>query len=343
MGKKNKTGVFLRIAYTINNIFLVLLLLAYGASYIAPSKMPFLSVLALFVPLLLVVNFLFLLWWLIRGKRKWFWTTLILILGFNHIKSFVRFEKEQELDTQNSFSVMSYNVRLFNAYNWIKDGDISNSVVDLILKEDADVVCLQEFHADKQHFFQKKYPFQYKVFRSNKNKIGQVIFSKHPFSNRGSLNFRDTGNNTIFTDVVYKKDTLRIYNVHLESLHIRMNKTALEKESSERLYGRIKKSFIKQEEQLQACVQDFEKHGYKKIICADLNNVAYSYVYQQLSADMQDSFVASGRGFGATHEFPFFPFRIDMIFADSSMEVASFKTIKKHYSDHYPIISTLNW
>ena len=40
---------------------------------------------------------------------------------------------------------MSYNVRLFNAYGWINDPDISNKIEALIQEENPDVICFQEY------------------------------------------------------------------------------------------------------------------------------------------------------------------------------------------------------
>ena len=45
--------------------------------------------------------------------------------------------------------VMSYNVRLFDLYNWSHNTATRNEILDLIRVEDPDILCLQEFvHAD---------------------------------------------------------------------------------------------------------------------------------------------------------------------------------------------------
>ncbi|MCV6629322.1 MAG: endonuclease/exonuclease/phosphatase family protein [Flavobacteriaceae bacterium] len=343
MGKK-KLGIRSGLWYGINIIAALLLVLGYLSPFVRPSNLPFMSVFGLTLPLLLIVNFGFMLWWMLRKNQRFILSALVLLLGLGYIQTFVRLEKQEGVSNKTGFSVMSFNVRLFNAYDWIKDKNVGDQIVSLIKEQDPDVVCMQEFYAAKQIAFEKQYPYKHTIYRSNKNKVGQVIFSKYPFLSRGSLNFENTGNNTIYADILYKQDTIRVYNIHLESLHLRINKENLGKESSERLYGRITSSFIKQEGQLQACLQDFEKHDYKRIICADLNNGSSSYVYKKLMEGMQDSFVSRGVGFGATHEFAYFPFRIDVILAESSMKVTEFRTMQEvHLSDHYPIMATLEW
>ena len=45
-------------------------------------------------------------------------------------------------------SVMSYNVRLFNKYRWIDKPNISEEIEKLIIQEDPDIVCIQEYSSE---------------------------------------------------------------------------------------------------------------------------------------------------------------------------------------------------
>jgi len=56
-----------------------------------------------------------------------------------------------------------------------------------------------------------------------KVKYGQAIFSKFPIVKSGSIEFPNTANNAIYADIVKGSDTIRIYNVHLQSLRIAAN------------------------------------------------------------------------------------------------------------------------
>ena len=52
---------------------------------------------------------------------------LVLVVGYNQVLSFYKFSSESVSKSENSFSIMSYNVRLFNLYNWIDDESIPAS------------------------------------------------------------------------------------------------------------------------------------------------------------------------------------------------------------------------
>ena len=78
------------------------------------------------------------------------------------------------------------------------------------------------------------------------------------------------------------------------------------------------------------------------IICGDFNNTAFSYVYRKIKGDLKDAFKEAGNGFGRTHEFQFIPMRIDFILTDEAFAINGFKSYSEHFSDHYPISTTLS-
>ena len=88
-------------------------------------------------------------------------------------------------------------------------------------------------------------------------------------------------------------------------------------------------------------MNDFKGH---KIICGDMNNTAFSYVYKNISGDMNDAFVEAGKGFGQTYNYKYYPARIDYILVDDVFEVKEFKTFNEFKnSDHFPIMARLNF
>ncbi|WP_282135115.1 endonuclease/exonuclease/phosphatase family protein [Seonamhaeicola maritimus] len=236
---------------------------------------------------------------------------------------------------------MNYNVRLFNLYEWIKEDSIETKMVDFIKSESPDIVSFQEYHPHKNinlSFF--KYKFE--KLSGKKTKYGQAIFSQFPIVNSGSIEFPDTGNNAIFADVVKGGDTIRIYNIHLESLRINADVDNLKNEDSERLLKRVGSTFKMQQFQTELFLMHKKQCKYKMVVCGDFNNTAFSYVYRKIKGDFQDAFKEAGSGFGRTHDFKIFPVRIDFIFADEAFNVNGFTSFSEHYSDHYPIMATLS-
>jgi endonuclease/exonuclease/phosphatase family metal-dependent hydrolase len=83
---------------------------------------------------------------------------------------------------------------------------------------------------------------------------------------------------------------------------------------------------------------------YPLIICGDMNNSAFSYVYRNIKGKLRDTFEEAGQGFGATYKFRYYPARIDYIFADERMKVKQFESFSDfENSDHYPIMAKLSF
>ncbi len=265
----------------------------------------------------------------------------VLVIGYVAFGSLYKFSSSKKIENPNNLKVMNYNVRLFNLYNWIPEKSIENKIVDFIKTENPEILSVQEYHPHKNidvSFF--KYKFE--KLTGKKIRSGQVIFSQFPIINSGSIEFPDTANNAIFADVVKGSDTIRIYNIHLESMHINPNVENLKKEDSERLFNRVGTTFKMQQFQTELFLMHKKQCPYKMIICGDFNNTAFSYVYRKIRGDLNDTFIEAGNGFGRTYDFKFFPVRIDFIFADNAFSVNGFKAYNEHYSDHYPIMSTLS-
>jgi endonuclease/exonuclease/phosphatase family metal-dependent hydrolase len=212
-------------------------------------------------------------------------------------------------------------------------------MVDFIKAKSPDVISFQEYHPHKNidlSFF--KYKFE--KLSGKKVKYGQAIYSQYPIINSGSVEFPNTSNNAIFADIVKGQDTIRIYNVHLQSLRIDANVEKLKQENSDWILKRVEQTFKMQQEQTELFLKHKANCPYKMIICGDFNNSAYSYVYKEIKGDLKDAFKMAGNGFGRTYNFKFFPIRIDFIFAESEFEVTDFKTFDNKYSDHFPILAT---
>ncbi|NAS29863.1 endonuclease [Flavobacteriaceae bacterium R38] len=329
-----------KIIFLMNAVFATLLLLSYILPYVFSKSFPLISILSLIVPVLIVINFIFFIYWVIRRKRQFLMSFLILLLGFQYISSFYKFSSKKENKDNIDFSILSYNVRLFNIYEWIKEDGIDTKIGDLIRKENPDILCLQEFYYEKESMFDY-YPFKYIKYKTKNQKTGQAIFSKYPIITQGSLEFPDTGNNAIYADVIKGKDTVRIYNLHLESFHIDPTEESINQENSGQLLKRVKNSLVAQQEQAIIFDEHQQKSKYQKIVCGDFNNNQYSNIYKMIKGDMKDSFEEAGSGFGRTFHFKYFPIRIDFILVDENIKVVSHENFDMRYSDHYPVGASL--
>lgn len=335
-----KKSIFNSLLFFINSIVATALLLSYFLPFISPKTLPSLTVFSLFVPFLVLVNLGFLIYWLIKLHKNTLLPTLVLLLGWFLAPPLLKFSNKEVILT-NDLKVMSYNVRMFNYYKWNDDVTTEQQIYEFINNESPDVIALQEFY--QSELLDIKLPYKFIKTKSLKDKFGLAIYSKYPIVNSGSLNFEKSANNTIFIDILKNQDTIRVYNVHLESLKINPNKENFGEKDSERLFKRLADGFQKQVEQTERIIQHEYSWKGKKIICGDFNNSAYSWVYKKLAKDKKDAFIERGLGLGKTFRY-IYPMRIDFILTDEEANINQFKTYSKTtLSDHYPIMSRLNW
>ncbi|MEY8848387.1 endonuclease/exonuclease/phosphatase family protein [Psychroserpens sp. XS_ASV72] len=328
---------FDKLIYIVNSLTAFALLLSYVLPYMAPKQFALLSVLSLAVPALIIVNILFFVYWLLNVRKQMLLSLFVLIIGYNHVFSLYKFSSSKNIDDSKNISVMNYNVRLFNAFYWIKGKNVKQEISSFVAEQKPDILCMQEYRPhDSVNFVGY---FKYEKLSGKRVKNGQAIFTKFPIVNSGSIEFPDTSNNAIYIDVVKGSDTLRIYNVHLQSLRIDPTVEKLANEDSENLIKRVSSTFKTQQEQTELFLKHKKECPYKMIICGDFNNTAYSYVYKEIKGNLTDAFKSAGNGFGRTFDFKFFPIRIDFILVDESFKINHFKTFDTKLSDHYPIMA----
>ena len=335
-----KYSIIHKLLFFINSVFATVLLLSYILPLISPKTIPAVAVFSLFVPLLVVLNTIFFVYWLLKLHKNALLSLLVLAIGWFSTPPLIKFSGK-EIILNKDLKIMSYNVRLFNHYKHIEDITTEQKIYEFINDENPDIIAMQEFY--QSNLLNIKLPYKYIKTKTKANKFGLAIYSKHPIVNSGSLNFKNSANNTIFVDIVKNKDTIRVYNVHLESLKINPEKVNFGEQDSERLFKRLANGFEKQVSQTELILQHEYSWKGKKIMCGDLNNTAYSWVYKKLSKNKKDAFLQAGTGSGKSFRY-IYPMRIDFIFSDAKAIINQYKTYDNiKLSDHYPIMTRLHW
>ncbi|HKJ06172.1 MAG TPA: endonuclease/exonuclease/phosphatase family protein, partial [Flavobacteriaceae bacterium] len=278
-----------KLLFIINSLVAAVLLVAYLSYFIAPNTITLISLISLAIPVLILLNFLFLIYWLIQFKKQLLLPLITLLIGFQYVTKFYQLNNKEVLLNSDT-KIMSYNVRLFNLYDWLNEEDVDKKIVAFINKKKPDILCIQEFHPDNN--LDLDYPYSYIQIRNKKNQFGHAIFSNYKIINSGSLDFSNSSNNAIFIDVLKEKDTLRVYNVHLESLKIKPPKKGFEinSEVSEHFKKRVESAFVTQTNQVNLLKANMDKIKHKSVICGDFNNTAFSWVYAELKEKKQDAF-----------------------------------------------------
>lgn len=332
-------SLFNKIVLTINIFLVFLLLTACAVPHISVEHLPFLSLLSLTVPVLVGLNLIFSLYWGFQRKKQILYSLFVLLLSYFTLGTFLKLNFEENKSFKEDLKVMSYNVRGFD--KWGLAG-MPNALIDiksLITKEKPDIICFQEVgYGMKRDFLD--YPYHYLKKIQGGNKVHLGIFSKYPIIQAETIHFPNSVNNGSYADILYKDGTVRIYNLHMQSLGVTPGTGVLRSRSSDWLYRRIIKSFKQQQRQAEMIAKHKALSPHKTILCGDFNNTQFSNVYHILKGAMFDTFIEQGSGFGRTFDFLIIPFRIDFIFADDTFEVASHKNYDLKYSDHFPIMAS---
>ena len=329
-----------KLLYIVNSILAILLIFSFLLQFIKPSLFPYLSFMSLSVPILIIINLLFFTYWLVKLKKQFILSLFVLLIGYSQVLSFFKFSDNLERVSPDTISVMSYNVRLFNLYNWI-DSDVENDIISFIGSQEPDVINMQEYRSTER-FSLDKYQFQHSSLSDGKTSYGLATFSKLPIVNKGIIKSDNLSAIAIFIDVKKYSDTLRFYNIHLQSFKLESELEILDESNSDKILNIFDNTFKIQENQSNIISNHIENSPYKVVVSGDFNNTAYSYVYNLLKGDLVDSFDSAGSGFGSTYNFKYFPMRIDFILMDKTFRINDFKTFSQNLSDHFPIISTFN-
>ncbi len=354
-----------KILLYVNIILAVLLVFSYLSGYISPAKFWPLAFAGLAYPYLLLVNFLFLMFWLFF-RKKYLWISLLAIItGWNTMRSFVQIDpgskkpnKEKYLPEQ-SIKILTFNVRAFNLYDWANNPSAREEIFDFISREDPDVLCLQEYYAEENGRFtgedllKKLSPFKYRHIRytlgeEQKAHYGIATFSKSPVTGKGSIQFENTLNICIYTDILVAEDTLRIYNNHLQSINLqernydfidslklRYNEDQITEIRD--ISSRLKKAFQKRAVQVNYISGHIKETHYPVVVVGDFNDTPASYAYRTMSKGLKDAFILSGSGFGRTYHGKFPSFRIDYILHSEALGSCCYERTKLLVSDHFPL------
>lgn len=336
---KKISSLFRKFMVTINLFFSFCLLLACIVPDTNSASLAFIS---LAVPLLVIINVLFFLYWLAQKK---IWSVLslsILIYGYFSLGTFITFDGiSNSKGNAAEVSIMSFNGLGFVGKKREWKYTANDTIIKFLEGENPDIICFQEFdYREIRSNSFKNYPYRYIDFEfgAPRERVIQAIYSKYKIIEKGIIKFPNSSNGAIYADIQIRTDTVRVYNLHLESLRVRPG--SMKKERSDLLFGRLRESFRKQQEQATLVGNHMNDSPYKKIVCGDFNNNQFSKTYFTIKQDLKDSFLEKGRGYGTTINFWRFPLRIDFILVDTSINILSHKNYKVNLSDHEPIMAS---
>lgn len=336
-------------------IFFFSSLVLFVSVYVSPESLSYTGLMPLLIPFFLILN-IFLIILLLFGNTKLIVFPIIaLIVGWKFFP--VTFQWNQREADPKGVTLLSFNAMHF-LQNWANsDPQKIRNAIEWAKNNPADIKCFQEFQQDYttpslnalQIIGQNgKYEYKFRAFVEDKRKSkGLAIFSRYPIINEGTVFDTNHNNGSIFVDLKIEKDTIRVYNTHLESMSIQVrnlkNVDGIRNNYRETI-KKLKNGIVMRSQQIKVLMEHIESSPYPVILAGDFNDVPYSYTYFTVKSAFKNAFEEAGRGFGFTYNKVLFFLRIDHIFTDSNFEVKNFETHREvDYSDHYPISAVISW
>ncbi len=290
-----------------------------------------------------------------------------ILIGAKTLLGFFQIDINKESISNKDIKVMSYNSMLFDLYNWSKNKESRNIILTSLAEENPDILCLQEFYTSEEKNDFNNIDSVTKLLTAKNNHVeytttlrkvdhwGIATFTKYPIIKKGKIEFNTRSNNIcIYTDVVIQKDTVRIYNMHLQSISFSKadykfiaevkNDTIdanEEVEKSKSILRRLKRAFVKRGTQADLISEHISNCKYKVIVCGDFNDTPASYVYNVIRGKLKDAFVESGNGLELTYAGKFPQFRIDYILHSSEFVSKNYHHLSETITDHFPIVTHL--
>lgn len=345
--------------------------MAEGAVRVSPEVIPFLGAAGVVFP----VSWSLLVFGTLGAfkSRKWTWFAVgvvLLIVSIPHARSTWGIPSMPDSDatsgSQVSLRVLSWNVRQFNRFAWIGVPGVQDSILALMKRSDADVICIQETYLEATSGSEvRKNPWmsrdmlkaatempylmeEFDIGRGTDKLFGLVVLSRYPLMNKQALKFEnDRSNSAMSVDVNVYGETIRVFNVHLSSIGFEESdyedaRNVADEAARMRILHLLQDAWSKRAPQARQVAESACSSPHPVILAGDFNDTPVSYASEQMAECLVDGYARSGiwntPAMGSTYQgdLPFL--RIDQMWHSPIFECASYKTIDVALSDHRPVM-----
>lgn len=348
---------FYRLALLANLLCLGATIIALMAQHIPPAKLWIPALFGLPFPFLIVFNLFFLFFWLAMRKPYFLYSLFILLVGYQHLLAL--FPNPIPSTTENQLTLFTYNhPQLCKQLQINKQKELLDS---LFKASKADIYCFQETNCRQGLVtIQKHFP-EFHMASVNyqptprSGSYGLLIISRFPIISSHAINHHKRALG-LQTDLLVGSDTLRLINVHLQSIRLTAEKRFLHPsqivdteatdqllEGGHSLLTKMRKAYRIRSPQVDLLRQQISASPYPLILCGDFNDVPVSYTHHQLTQQLHDSGAATGHGVQRTFAEGRMPLRIDYILADKKFKAGQYQVHQVPFSDHYPVSCCLHY
>lgn len=343
------------------------------ASIISPEDVRFLQIFSLSTAMAIVANLFFIVFWLLFSKKRWrallsiitlvvCYQVSLTVFGLNY------FTESDLANADDRVKLITWNVHGMDIFNGgTRDTTVEQGIIDLINREDADVVCLPEFpkpqhdtvdmRAYAQNIIErtglKHHYYQFDNTLGTTIYFGTAIFTKHPLVRFTKHQLAEYTYLLQGDMLLPDSSIMSMYFVHLNTFglsdgdkayieKVRKRNTSIRTDvwKSRTFVWKFNQAFAKRAKEADSAMLVIAQSKYPVLICGDFNEMPGSYVYTTFKGELQDAFIEKGRGLGRSYNQIFPTIRIDHVFYDSSaLQLLGIKTPYSRLSDHNPIIA----
>lgn len=317
-----------RLLFTIYHFsILVLLLGTILNAYIPPRVFPWLNLLSLSFPVLMILNVLFCLTWIILWKKRAVFFLAFSLFLIVPTSRWINYREKKSI--KPNLKMLTFN---------IKGGRVGGTgkVFNYLKNSGADVILLQEYSSQYQV---SGYDFgvgNYEIVALN---------SKTKILDHGKI--ATTGNgNSFYADIEINGKRIRFINLYLSPFSFEKQKVKpsedLEQNENKLRYilGKLVPTFKNHQAEVQDLQNAVSASPYPVILAGDFNAVPNSYEYYHLLKNLKDVFVEVGRGSATSFHDYKFPIRIDHVFCSQSIQKVAYRVDRSaKLSDHFPVIT----
>jgi len=315
--------------------------------------------LMLLFPIILLGHIFFIIAWSLVRSYKLLLSLILFLMTYSIFeRTFKINPPEIKPNPPFTFSLLSYNLMYGDYHNFSSsiDQSVGKNLSTVLDTLSADIECFQEMFNTKKY---KEFDLLNKISKKNQHyvymhakesietgegAIGLAIFSRFPIISKKELYWPPNNNGILSADIVIGKDTIRVINVQLKSMGIRVKKmlnddNEIDKEETRNVLSKLKNGFEVRSVQVNVLENWIQDSPYPVLLAGDFNELPYGYAYGRVRKKLMNSFESGGFGFGFTYHKVLSFLRIDNQFFDENrIENINFITYDNvPYSDHYPI------
>lgn len=339
-------------------VILTLLTLSLLAGYIPPSFSVIFALAGLGFPILWIIVFI-LVPFLFLINERWLAMICITIL----LLSSATFLHYFNLSLNRGNKDYQYSIYDFNTYGLRYPDTVSDQIInqkkfhDILNSDSHTIICFQEYpmkgskHGKFYQQLDQGLSLPYKSLSSyywNQKYTEYILVTASQYLILDEKVFTyDSLNFAMYSDIRLPEATVRIYNVHFQSVKLtterkllminrHVNLRAIRIQLTDAI-RKLKIAFIHRENQALILQESIKSSPYPVIIAGDFNDTPASFVYKTLKRGLKDASSSSGNGFGRTFKFSRFPLQIDYLLHSSSISSSGYRFINNNLSDHYAI------